>query len=258
MLLLKGSGKGKSHMDDAEKGYWVIANQKHLVTFSEEAHNRDEFEATDIAGKAGLFLAQIRGQGRIPFEKAINLAKKARIPKVILVDTILPKLRNVTDGRIDFDKDLTEVEEHIDTEATLFESTGVLHQSLGPSDIDLGSLETLSYTSPMPRDETELATKLEELGMNEEKATACLSIQGDFELVKIYRHHGLSEPIFFNEYIWRCDPQKIAFAISQLEAEQKQAIEQIVEICKGHQGYPAELCRYPRAEPVALYRSSFA
>ena len=107
MLVYEGNGKGKANMDDIERGYWVIANHKHLITFAEEAHNRDEFEATDIAGKAGLFLAQIRGQGRIPFEKVVNLAKKARIPKVILVDTILPKLRNVTDGRIDFDKDLS-------------------------------------------------------------------------------------------------------------------------------------------------------
>jgi hypothetical protein len=228
-------------MDEIERGYWVIANHKHLLTFSEEAHNRDEYEATDIAGKAGIFLAQIRGQGRIPFKNIVKSAKKARIPRVILVDTILPKLRNVTDGRIDFDKDLTEVEEHIDTEATLFEATGVLHKSLGPSDIDTGSIETLSYTSPMPRNETEITTKLTKMGMNEEEAIACLSVQDDFELVKVYRHHGLSEPIFFNEYIWRCDPQKIAFAISKLEAAQKRAIEQIVEICEGHQGYPSEL-----------------
>jgi len=245
VLVYEGNGKGKVNinMDDTERGYWVIANHKHLITFAEEAHNRDEFEATDIAGKAGLFLAQLRGQGRIPFEKVVNLAKKARIPKVILVDTILPKLRNVTDGRIDFDKDLTAVEEHIDTEATLFSATGVLHKSLGPSDIDSGSLETLSYTSSMPRNETELSTRLEDLGMNEEKASACLSIQSDFELVKVFRHYGLPEPVYFNEYIWRCDPQKIAFAISKLEAEQKQTIEKIVEICKGHQGFPAELFR---------------
>ncbi len=55
-------------MDFIERGYWVIANHKHLIRFAEDAHNRDEFEATTIAGKAGIFLAQIRGQGRIPFE----------------------------------------------------------------------------------------------------------------------------------------------------------------------------------------------
>lgn len=231
-------------MDFIERGYWVIANHKHLIRFAEDAHNRDEFEATTIAGKAGIFLAQIRGQGRIPFEKAAKLAKKAQIPRVMLIDTILPYLRKVTDGRIDYDKSpqlgITEVEEHIDTEATLFEATGLLHHELRPTDIDVGSTETLSYTATLPRNETELKTKLVSMGMNEEQTEACLAIQDDFELVKVFRHYGLAQPIFFNEYIWRCDPAKVGHALSQLEHDQKSAIEGIVESCSGHQGYPAE------------------
>ncbi len=139
----------------------------------------------------------------------------------MLIDTILPYLRKVTDGRIDYDKSpqlgITEVEEHIDTEATLFEATGLFHHELGPTDIDAGSTETLSYTATLPRNETELKTKLVSVGMNEEQAEACLTIQDDFELVRVFRHYGLAEPIFFNEYIWRCDPAKVGHALSQLE-----------------------------------------
>jgi hypothetical protein len=44
-------------MDNVEKGYWIIANQKHLSVFKEDAQNIDEYESTVISGKAGLFLA---------------------------------------------------------------------------------------------------------------------------------------------------------------------------------------------------------
>jgi len=231
-------------MDDIEKGYWVIANQKHLAEFKEDATNRDEFEATIIAGKAGLFLAQIRGHGRVPFDKAVRLARKVQIPKIMLADSILPQLRRATAGRIDYDESakrgITEIEEHIDTESTLFKVTGVLHSNLGPTDTDLGSLETLSYTATLPRGESEAKTKLVTLGMNEEQATTCLAVQGDFELVKVFKHYGLMEPVLFNEYIWRYEPTKLAHALSQLEPEQKQTIEAIIEMCQGHQGHPAE------------------
>ena len=231
-------------MDSVERGYWVIANHKHLMRFAEDAHNRDEFEVTSVAGKAGLFLAQIRGRGRIPFEEAVKLARKAQIPKVMLADTILPHLKKVTGGRIDYDKPvqlgITVVEEHIDTEATLFEATGLLHSELGPTDVDVGATETLSYTATLPRSEEELKTKLVSMGMNESQAEACLAIQGDFELVKVFRHYGLVQPMYFNEYIWRCDPTKVSHALSRLGADQKSAIERIVERCSGHQGCPAE------------------
>jgi len=85
-------------------------------------------------------LAQIRGHGRIPFNTAVKLARKVQIPRVMLVDSILPQLRKASEGRIDYDQSpqqgITEIEEHIDTESTLFKATGVLHSNLGPTDID--------------------------------------------------------------------------------------------------------------------------
>lgn len=231
-------------MDDIEKGYWIIANYKHLLRFPEDAQNRDEFEATTLAGKAGLFLAQIRGQGRISLDAAVKLAKKAQIPRIVLTDSILPLLKKSTDGRIDYDISnkgkISEIEEHIDTESTLFQATSVAHNNLGPTDIDLGALSTLSFTVTLPRNHSESVAELMSLGMTDEQAIACLAIQGDFDLVKIFKGHGLTEPLLLNEYIWRCDPAKIAHGLSQLEPEQKETIEEIMEICQGHQGYPAE------------------
>jgi len=228
-------------MEAAEKGYWIIANEKHLAEFKEDADNRDEFEATIVAGKAGIFLGQIRGHGKIPFEKAVRLARKAGIPGIMLVDTILPQLKAVTGGRIDYNEaGITEIEEHIDSETRLFKATSALHSKLGPTDIDSGALTTLSYTATIPRTLSEAMKQLIAEGMNEEQAALCLAIQRDFTLVKTFEHHGLPEPVVFNEYIWRCDTKKIAFALSKLAPQHKEVLASIMDTCETHQAYPLE------------------
>jgi hypothetical protein len=228
-------------MEDTEKGYWIIANEKHLAEFKEEAENREEFEATIIAGKAGLFLGQIRGHGRIPFERAVRLARKSGIPKIMLVDTILPQLKAATKGRIDYNESgSAEIEEHIDTEATLFKATSALYTKLGPTDVDSGSLITLSYTATLPRALSEAMKQLIDQGMSEEQAVVCLAIQRDFTLIKAFEHHGLAEPVLFNEYIWRYDTQKIAHALSQLDPQHKEVLEAVIRTCETHQAYPLD------------------
>jgi len=194
--------------------------------------------------KLGYFMAQVRGHGRISFDKAVRLARKVQIPKIMLADSILPQLRKATEGRIDYVQSLqqgiTEIEEHIDTESTLFEGTGAFHKNLGPTDIDIGSLETLSHTATLPKSESEAKAILFSLGMTEEQANICLAVQDNFKLVKVFKHYGLAEPVLFNEYIWRCEPTKIAYALSQFETKQKQILEEIMERCEGYQGHAAE------------------
>lgn len=231
-------------MDNIEKGYWAIANQKHLIDFKEDANNREEYEATIIAGKTGSFLAQIKGHESLSYSKAVRLAKKAQIPELLL-QALLPRLRKVTDGRIDYSVsnsgDILEIEEHIDTEATVFKSTGALYDVLGPTEIDQGSLETLSYAAVLPRSESEVKEMLISLGMHEEQAASCLAIQSDFEVVKRFEEYGLAEPIYFNEYIWRCNPSKIAHALSNFNPSNKQQLEVVMKECKGYQGQPVDM-----------------
>lgn len=234
-------------MEEIQAGYWVIANHKHLREFKEDAPNRDEFEATDLAGKVGLFLGLIRGHGRVPIKRAVDLARRAQIPKAVLLDSVLPNLRKATDGRIDYDasgSNVTTVEEHVDTESTLFKATSDFYNQLGPSDIDRSSLETLSYTATLPRSQTEAVELLQSLGVSEDRAQLSLKIQEGFGLVKVFKEYGLSEPVVFNEYIWRCDLKKLAHFLGGLPKEHKEIIENILTVCESYQARPAESFPY--------------
>ena len=48
-----------------KEGYWSIAAQKHLKEYKPDSPNLDELSDISVAGKAGILLGVIRGNGKI-------------------------------------------------------------------------------------------------------------------------------------------------------------------------------------------------
>jgi len=62
-------------MEYAEVGYWICAGFQHLRSYSLQAENIDEFEATLLAGEVAFLLNALKGRGTIGLKELNRIAK---------------------------------------------------------------------------------------------------------------------------------------------------------------------------------------
>ncbi|PDM38831.1 hypothetical protein CN643_17145 [Parageobacillus yumthangensis] len=231
--------------DFVKKGYWSIATQKHLRKFTVDSPNLDEFEKLNISGKSGRLLGILRGNQQIDnVRKLEKMAASVGIGKLELHNIILPTLEKVSDKKIELKKDtignIVGLEEYIFGNNEVLDITGQLFEYLMPSNIERIAVESLDVTKRLPRLESELFQSLCKHGFREQDISLSCSLQEQFKLIQKLGHGNGKEPIFSNEYVWGPNHHKIAYAISNLELDKKQKMEEVIEAIQNKQGYPLD------------------
>lgn len=231
--------------ENIKTGYWSIATQKHLKEFKVDSPNFDELDKLNIAGKTGRFLGAIRGNVSIEnIKKLEKMAGLYGIQPTELQYIILPKLEEVSEGKVELVKDKTDnitgLREYIYTNEEVLGITGKLFEQQGPTDIQRIAIETMDATKKLPYYQNELIQVLCNEGFKEKDIELSFALQEQFKLVQRLNKVKRKDPIISNEYIWGANHEKIAMAISDISWDKKQDLKQIIDLVQRTQGFPSE------------------
>jgi hypothetical protein len=223
-----------------KEGYWSIATQKHLKEFKVSSSHMDEFDEISTAGKSGLFIGSIRGNGKIENIKKIEkMANLVGIQRRELHQIILPQIENSSEKQIELIRstngDIIGLEENVFDRNGVLEITGKILQDLNPSGIQRITVDTMDETKKIPYKKSELIELMTRYGFKEKDILFSLYLQEQYKLISVINKKN-NDPIVSNEYIWGNNNQKIANAIGQIELPNRQKLKTVIEQIQNHQG----------------------
>lgn len=231
-------------MTPAERGYWVYAAYQHLRGFATSAINLDEYEVTIQVGEALTLLNSLRNRSVVVIAELLRLGKAQGLGKQKILTQILPAVEKLRSPRVlvrrDAARNIQAVEEHLVVPGQLYEVGGLLWEALEPTLVERASIYILQHTCVMPRPKTDELSLLSKEGLRDADAESALGITTSFRIVHTFDGPGLSEPVLFNEYVWRKDHAKLAHAVSAFESSEKALIEDALSTTAACQGLPTE------------------
>jgi hypothetical protein len=225
----------------SELGYWICAGFQHLRSYSFQAENIDEFEATLLAGEIAFLLNALKGRGTITVKEVTRIAKGQRIGAKRLNSNLIPTLQKLHNPRVSIvtrDQKPLRIEEHLDSARHLYEVVGQAWEMLEPSLIERGAIYILQHTFLAPRTQTEELSLLCKGGLADSEAESTLGVTMSFRIVQSFEGGGLDEAVLFNPYIWRSNQEKIAHAIVRLPSEERKFVNASLQKVSKWQAYP--------------------
>lgn len=224
------------------KGYWSIASQKHLKEFVTYGSNLDELDNLSTAGKTGLFIGSIRGNGQInDIKKIEKMANQVGIRKNELHKIILPQLEKSSNKQVELITntlgEITGIEENIFGSMNTLNIAGTVFDDLQPSNIEKIAIESMEETKKVPYRQDELTQTMTERGYTEQDISLTVNITSQYKLLRKLVSNK-KNPIISNEYIWGTNNDKIARAIGELHKIQKDNLGDTIEAIRNYQGIP--------------------
>lgn len=241
-----------------KEGYWSIASQKHLKEYKTDCPNIEELGEIGVAGKAGILMGVIRGNGKIEnIQKIEKMGTQAGITsKYELHNTILPLIEEASEKQIELIRnnldEIIGLEENVFDTDTIFNITGKLFEKLKPSDVQRIAITTMDETKKVPYLHDELLEKVSKLGFKEREIELALKLEEQFKMLRRLEQGGGAEDIYSNEYVWGKDNIKISRALAALKAIDRKELSQIIDAIQGCQGLPMEQISSNNKEIVVL------
>ena len=226
-------------MDDLTKGSWIINSIKHFEKFQPSTPELQFFEATEIAGKAGLLLSKMVAdtQEIIPGNKIRAFARLSGMRSTEL-PTVLSHLRR--EGKADFSSDdddnITEVEVYCFSAEDALRTTCSVHERLSKSSEEESSIVSLDATFRLPYYEDDLLDMITKAGFDEKTAKHTLKLQSNLELIGIAGEGR--DSIYHNEYAFAENPEKVAKALKSLKPQELSVVQDVLKILEDNPGYP--------------------
>ena len=248
-LLVKKLMKEDKNMDNEQlkkEGYWAIASQKHLKEYKTDSPNIEELGEIGMAGKAGILMGVIRGNGKIEnIQKIEKMATQAGIAsKYELKNNILPLIENASDKQVELIRNNTGeiigLEENIFDSDTVFNITGKLFENLEPSDVQRIAIATMDETKKIPYLHGELLENMCGLGFSESDIELALKLEEQFKILRRLEQGTTGEDIYSNEYIWGKDNIRISRALAAVDSIDRKDLSKIIETIQGCQGIPID------------------
>lgn len=228
-----------------KEGYWSIAAQKHLKEYKPDSPNLDELSEISVAGKAGILLGVIRGNGKIEnIRKIEKMATQAGISSKVELRTILQLIEVASEKRVELIKNSTGeiigLEENIFDTNTIFNTAGQLFENLNPSDVQKIAIATMEETKKVPYLHGELLDELIRLGYKENEIEFALKVEEQFKMLRRLEQMNKKEDIYSNEYVWGEDNVKISRALASINELDRKVLSGIIGTIQGCQGIPFE------------------
>lgn len=229
-------------MDKLLKGTWIVNSIKHLINVKSNTPELSYFEATEQAGKTGLLLGRLIAdhQETIPFTKAKVFARQSGISPAE-TRVYLDYLRD--EGKVDYNTDVNgdvkEIEIYCFSGRDALETVGEIYDNLEPGEEEKGSLVGLQATYELPRYNDELIDVLVKQGFREKVAIDTITTQRVLGLIK--EGGNAKDLVLYNEYAFTGgDPIKITKAMAGLSGNEKEMVDEVMNIIINAQGYLAE------------------
>lgn len=229
-----------------KEGYWAIASQKHLKEYKTDSPNIEELGEIGLAGKAGILMGVIRGNGKIEnIQKVEKMATQAGITsKYELKKNILPLIEESSDKQIELirnaEGEIIGLEENIFDTDTIFNITGNLFENLNPSDTQRIAVTTMEETKKVPYLHNELVENMCNLGYKEKDIELALKLEEQFKLLRRIEQSSKKEDIYSNEYVWGKDNIKISRALAAINEVDRKELSYIIGAIQSCQGIPLE------------------
>lgn len=224
-------------MDKLVKGTWIVNTVKHLGELKQNTSELAFFEATEQAGKAGALLGRLvaGNQEIIDGQKAKLFARQSSISPGEL-NTYLKYLKG--EGKVDFSTDemdrAKEIEIYCFSGKEALESVSSLYEKLDPQDEEQANLLGLNQTFTLPHYPIELKEYLTQQGVEENCANNTIKLQEAFGLVKSSGEG--SDKVFYNEYAFSGDPNRVAKALSSLESSERDMVIELQSLVSSNPG----------------------
>ncbi|KAF6616174.1 hypothetical protein H7K28_12620 [Paenibacillus polymyxa] len=228
-------------MDQLTKGTWVVNSNKHLMQIKANTSELSYFEATEQSGKAGTLLGRLIAdkQEIIPFKTAKIFARQSGITPAE-TKVYLDYLKK--EGKIDYNKDATnkikELEIYCFSTVDALQTVANMYEKFDPSEFEQASLLGLQSTYELPRYHDEMANILTTNGISEEAAKTTIELQQVLGLVKT--SGDPSEQILYNEYAFTGDPSKVVKALSSLDSNERDMVNEVQQLIIDSPGFHAE------------------
>lgn len=225
-------------MDNVTKGTWIVNTVKHLAEIKQNTSELAFFEATEQSGKAGAFLGRLVAdkQEIINIASAKVFARQSSISPGELT-TYLEYLKK--EEKVDFITDQMgrpkEIEVYCFSGKEALETVSSLYEKLEPQEEESASLLSLNETFNLPCYPNELMEYLTSQGIGEECATTTINLQENFGLVKLSGNGA--EKVLYNEYSFNGDPQKTVKALTALDKDDREMVEEVQKLIGESQGY---------------------
>lgn len=231
-------------MDNLTKGTWVVNSVKHLVALRTNTPELAYFEATELAGKAGMLLSRLVAdeQEVVPAAKLRVLARESGITGGELESCLL-RLReqNKVDFSLDDNNRPKDVEIYCFSARDALSTVSKLFDSLDPSEHESANLVSLDDTFRLPRFESELMEVVTQAGFSEEVARQTIRVQDALGLVKSSAES--TRKLYYNEYAFAGDPNKIATAVRSLDDADRSMVQDVLDLVGESPGYSVDLLR---------------
>jgi hypothetical protein len=228
-------------LDQLTKGTWIVNACKHILEVKTTTPELSFYEATELAGKAGLLLGRLVSEKQeiIPFKKVKYFARQSGISPAE-TKVYLEHLQN--EGKIDYtinsNGNVKDVEVYCFSGQDALETVGQMYDKFEPSEEEEGSLIGLQSTYELPRYKDELTDILTCNGINEKAALDSIEMQRVLGLVKT---SGESKDlIFYNEYAFTGEPEKITKALKGLSNKEKDMVLELQQLVIESQGFLSE------------------
>lgn len=245
-------------MDSSDKlknGYWAVATEKHLKSFTSDSPHLDEVDNLNIAGKSGRFLGAIRGSGKIENIKRLEkMANNIGIRRRELHTIILPEIELGSDKKVELIRntvgEIIGIAEYMFDSNTTLSIAGQIFENSDPTVIERVTIATMDETKKIPYYQDDLLGLLTKKGYSEQDVMLAIAIQEQFKMVERFNFSKNPNPIISNEYVWGENHKKMAGIITGLDLGQRQTLKEIIESIQSKQGVPYEML--PKVEQDIL------
>ena len=214
--------------DQIRKGAWIASTKRHLdrMQYSPETA---QFRATEIAGKSVSLLSLMQAdQAERITPQALNAYCIAAKIRPMERDVVLEKLAG--DGQIEVlrsDKEVVGVDVFVFSREDVLRSASRIFDGASPSANEVANIDALERVCLLPRTKSELVEYLTGAGFEEPDALLTIELQRQLQLVGVDSSPALDEPIIFNEHAFVQKPSAIVAALSLLDVQERQSIQDI-------------------------------
>lgn len=237
-------------MDPIEQARSILHIAKALRAYSaDESKLNMYFEATRLAGRAGLFASAIKGfdskETALSSKRARALYADAGIDRLTYQSAIRPWLeKHALAYFIKGDDGEERLVATVLTYDALLKAVTALYddQATEDSAAELACHVLLSAASRLPITQS-AALKEMAAEVGDERAQLGLQLATGYRLVRACKPSAKADAVLYTDSVWERFDERAARALSGLKTDSRAALEAIVEKVRSYQGYPEELVR---------------
>jgi len=212
------------------------------VTKSLDAYQRGDqkisryFSATMLCGHSGLFLSSLRKHKRLSWRKFCTLAAVAHLDRPLLTGVVVPWLTKGGFIEVVQGGEKKAVSCNVLDYDAILRATWELFTKLDTTPEERAVLEVVDEGIKIPTEKTRLFNTI--TSESTESVERAVELAESYKIVNVLKGTGVREPIIYSPLVWGDKISKAGKALSNLKANKRDALLELLDIVRRNQGFP--------------------